>query len=997
MPRLLLVLLALAATPLAAQQPRPAADTTFRELRFRMIGPARGGRVTTVTGITRQPGTFYMGASGGGVWKTDDYGEHWRNVSDGFFATPSIGAIQVADSDPNTVYVGTGSDAIRSNVITGLGVYKSADAGKTWQMVGLRDAGQIGAVEVDPHNPDRVFVAAMGHAFGPNRERGVYRSLDGGRRWKRVLFVSDSTGAVDLEFKPDDPQTIYAAMWRGVRKPWTIVSGAREGGIYRSTDGGDTWTRLGGGLPQGLVGKADLAVSAADPRRVYALVEAPDSAQGLYRSDDAGDTWRQVSRKPELMSRPFYFTNVTADPTNADRLWVGNVGWYASEDGGRTWERRATPHSDNHDLWINPEHPQVMVQANDGGANVSLDGGRSWSTQLNQPTAELYGVATDDQFPFRVYAGQQDNTTISLPSLPPTATLPDAPLAWWTETGGCETGPAVPQPGNPNIIFSNCKGRFGVFSRATGQERQFWVGAQSLYGHNPRDLTYRFQRVAPIAVSPHDPNTVYYGSQYLHRTRDGGQTWERISPDLTANRPEYQVISGGPINRDITGEEVFSTLYAIAESPRQRGVIWTGSNDGLVYLTRDDGKTWRDVTPRQLPANARIQTVEPSPHDPAEAYVAAYRTLLDDYRPFIFRTTDYGRTWKLLTTGRNGIPADHPTRVVREDPARDGLLYAGTDWGIFVSWDEGAHWQRLQQNLPVTPVTDIQLHGGDLALATMGRSFWVLDDVAPLRQWSRDVARTPLHLFAPDTATRMRYNTYGDDDPALPEYPPVGAYVDYRLATEPAGEVRLEILDARGATIRAFSSAAADTAARSGDPRLGTPRLPKTAGLHRFRWELQLPGPWDANLKRSGRGGPMVVPGTYQVRLTGGGRSRTQPLVVRLDPRVAASGVSQADVEAQLALNLRLRDAVSEARLLARRVTAAGPRLASLRARLVTAEGQSYPQPMLVDQLEYLYGMTTTADQRPGRDAFDRYTELRRELDAALAEARGAGVSAGTP
>jgi len=975
-------------SPLAAQGGYDPA--LFQGLKYRLVGPSRGGRVTAVAGAPQHPGTFYLGATGGGVWKTIDYGQSWTSVSDGFFQTGSIGAIRVADADPNVLYVGTGSDGIRSNVITGRGVYKSTDAGKTWTFLGLRDVGQIGAVLIHPKNSDVAYVAAMGHAFGPSRERGVYRTRDGGRTWESVLFVSDSTGAVDLEFAPDEPREIYAALWRGERKPWTIISGAREGGLYKSTDGGDTWTKLTGGLPSGLIGKSDLAVSPADPNRVYALIEAPEPEDGLYRSDDRGRTWRQVSSYNPLLNRPFYYTNVDADPTNADVVYVNDEGFFRSADGGKTWERRSTPHGDNHDMWIDPRDPNVFIQSNDGGANVTRDGGRTWSTQHNQPTAELYQVAVDDQFPYWVYAGQQDNSTIMVPSLPPYP-HPAGPEGYWREIGGCETGPAVPKPGDPTIVYANCKGRFGRYSHATGQEKQYYVGAVNLYGHNPKDLPYRFQRVSPIEVSPHDPHVVYHGSQFLHRTTDDGATWETISPDLTAFEPDKQVVPGTPITRDITGEEYYSTLYAVEESPLERGLIWTGANDGPVHVTRDGGKTWGRVTPppRDLPPGGRVQNIEPSPHRAGKAYIAAYRYLLGDWKPYILRTTDYGRTWTRLTTGTNGIPADYPTRVVREDPRREGLLYAGTEFGLFVSFDDGARWQPFQQNLPVTPVTDIKLHRNDLVLSTMGRSFWILDDVTPLHELSPTIAAAPAHLFQPRDAYRLRYDA-GRERGTDPEYPPPGAVIHYALGTEPAGDVRLEILDARGGVIRVFSSAAArDTAAAAA----GTPRLAKGRGLHRFAWFLRHPGPWHSDSLRTGQGGPLVAPGEYQARLTVGDWTATRRLRVLPDPRVERDGVTPADFAAQVALSLQIRDAVSEARRAVARIRAVKDeavkrRLAGAEAALVTASGQSYPQPMLVAQLEYLYAMLDGADQKPGRDAALRFEELRGRLAERLAEVR---------
>ncbi|MGH7483226.1 MAG: WD40/YVTN/BNR-like repeat-containing protein, partial [Longimicrobiales bacterium] len=601
-----------------------------------------------------------------------------------------------------------------------------------------------------------------------------------------------------------------------------------------------------------------------------------------------------------------------------------------------------------------------------------------------------------DRFPYWVYAGQQDNSTIGVPSKPPTSSGPDHRAARWIQIGGCETGPAVPKPTEWQTVFANCKGRFGVYSHVSGQEKQYYVGGQYMYGHDPADLIYRFQRVSPIHVSPHDPSVVYHASQYLHRTTNGGQTWETISPDLTANESEHQVISGTPITRDVTGEEFFSTIYAVEESPLERGVIWVGSNDGLVHVTRDGGESWTDVTPDGLPEDGRIQTVEASPHDPAEAYVAAYGYLLDDWRPYIYRTTDYGRTWTLLTDGTNGIPADHPTRVIREDPTREGLLFAGTSFGMFISFDEGADWQPFQRNLPVTPVTDIEITRNDLVLSTMGRGFWIMDDIGPLRQLTPRIAAAGAHLFAPDVAHRMRYRS-SSRDPADPEYPEPGAIVDYWIGDDGEEAARLEILDAGGAVIRAFSSdASGEVGATDQQMRgpvtvsSGTPRLETGRGLHRFTWNLTLPGPWDEDADDSGEDGPLVTPGEYSVRLRVGEESLSQPLTVLADPRVLETGVTQEDMEAQLALNLRIRDAIGQARRLAARLEAASEgaaddRLRELLGQLV-ARDITYPQPMLIDQLEYLYGMTTAADQRPGDDAYVRFEALDGQLRRLAAE-----------
>jgi photosystem II stability/assembly factor-like uncharacterized protein len=1002
----------------ASAQVRPgAADlpgldpARLAAMRYRMIGPARGGRVTAVAGVVQEPRTFYFGSTGGGVWKTTDGGITWRNVSDNALASASIGAVRVAESDPNVVYVGTGSAAIRSNVSIGRGIYKSTDAGRTWRFMGLRDAGQIGAIVVHPTNPDVAYAAVLGNPFATGQTRGVYRTRDGGATWQRVLFLSDSTGAADVELQPGSPEVIYASMWHGARRPWTIVSGGAEDGIYRSRDGGEHWTKLGAGLPTGVFGKSDLAVSAAAPSRVYALVEAKPGG-GLYRSDDAGDRWSLVGTEPGLITRPFYYDHVHADPTDADVVYVGTEGFYKSADGGRTFRTMRTPHGDNHDMWINPKDGRVFIESNDGGANVTFNGGASWSTQENQPTAEIYQVAVDDQYPYRVYGAQQDNSTLIVPSLPVQSAGLDEPIQSWRQGPGCETGPIIPNRTNPDTVYGGCKGQWSRMSLRTGQEQQFWIGGQSLYGNANQDLRYRFQRVSPMEVSPHEPHTVYYGSQYVHRTRDEGATWETISPDLTANDPRYRAtISGEPITIDVTGEEMYATLYSIRESPVAPGVIWAGANDGPIHVTRDDGKTWTNVTPRGLPPGGRVQNIEPSPHRAGAAYAAVLRYLLGDFQPYIYKTEDYGKSWTRLTDGRNGIPADAPTRVVREDPDRAGLLYAGTEFGMYVSFDDGAHWRPFQLNLPVTPVTDIRVHRQDLVLSTQGRAFWILDDLAPLHQLGAAVTAERAHLFAPRPAIRYRYRAgfggiegdRGTSDDA-PQYPPAGAMIDYWLSGAPDAPIALDVLDAGGAVVRSFSS---DSVRDSSLVRAATPRLSTQAGLNRLVWDMSYPGPWSANPAQRGRNGPMAAPGTYTVRLTVGGQSSTQPLVLRADPRVLRDGITLATIEAQLAYNLRVRDLVSDAnraadQLRALRVRAAGadssaaaPSATAALERELFTPPIRYSRPGLQAHIAYLYGMTLGTDQPVGRDAAERYAELRRQLDALVARMGTAAPASG--
>ncbi len=971
----------------------PVDEKLLQGLRYRSIGPARGGRVTAVAGHRKQPHTFYMGATGGGVWKTTDAGQNWVNVSDGFFETASIGAIAVAESDPNVIYVGTGSAAIRSNVIQGRGVYKSMDAGKTWKHVGLREAGQIGSIRVHPQNPDVAYIAALGQPFGSNAERGVFRTKDGGKTWQKVLFINDKTGAVSLAMNPANPNEIYAGAWRGERRPWTIISGgpATECGIYKSTDGGDTWTHLSKGLPLGLIGKVDVDVSASNPQRVYAIMEAANSdggnAGGVYRSDDAGTSWTLVNKTAGLIARPFYYTYIDADPKNPDVVYVNNLAFYKSTDGGRSFRSMQTPHGDNQGMWINPDNPEIFIQSNDGGANVTLNGGRTWSTIYNQPTAEIYQVAVDNQFPYFVYGAQQDNTTLIVPSLSPTMERMDDPVQLWKTGPGCETGPIMPSPLNPKIVYGVCKGEFYRTNFETGQTASYWVHPQNRYGHNPKDILYRFQRVSPMDISPHNPRVLYHCSHVVHRSIDEGVTWQVISPDLTANEPDKQVISGEPITRDITGEEVYSTIYAFRESALEAGVLWAGANDGPVSVSRDNGKTWKRVTPKDLPPGGRVQNIEPSPHRKGSAYIAVYRYLLNDWQPYLYVTNDYGATWTRLTDGKNGIPADFPTRVVREDPDREGLLYAGTEFGMFISFDNGAHWQTFQLNLPVTPVTDIRVHRKDLVLSTMGRAFWILDNVTPLHQLTDAVQSASAQLFAPRAAYRTRYAAMGGR-PAVPEYPPNGAHLDYALASDVQGELKLEILDAAGKVIRRITgnqaAASIERPSSGGDEEMRGPGfgafaarpLSKKAGLNRYVWDL-----------RYDSGGPLVVPGPYQVRLIVDGKPQMQPLTVKLDPRLVKDGVTLADLQEQLTLNLQIRETVNEARQLASQVDeklrgASGEmasRLQALRAKLVTAPGP-YPQPMLLDQLQSLSRMVNGADRKVGRSALEYYQVLKKQL-----------------
>lgn len=963
----------------------------FSNLAYRTVGPERGGRVTTVTGTPLIPGTFYLGATGGGVWKSEDYGTSWNNVSDGYFATPSIGAIEIAVNDPNIIYVGTGSDGLRSNVITGKGVYKSIDAGKTWQHLGLKDVGQIGAVEIDPTNHNIVWVAAIGNAFRANEERGIYKTVDGGENWEKVLHISNKVGFADLELLPSNPNIVYAAAWKAERKPWTIISGGtkEEGGIYKSINGGKDWIQLENGLPDDLIGKIDLAVSATDSSILYAVIEAPGKQGGLYKSVNQGKSFEQVSSNKGLVNRPFYYTNIEVDPTNSDIIYSNSNPLLKSMDGGESWKKMAVPHGDSHDIWINPNNPDLLIQANDGGANVSHNGGKTWSTQFNQPTAELYQVEVDDQYPYWLYAGQQDNsTTIAVPSFPPYGVqIPGN--AWIINTGGCETGPAVPKPGDHNTVYANCKGRFGVFNKLTGTEKSYYVGASNIYGHNPKDLKYRFQRIAPIHVSPHNPNVVYHGSQFLHRTITDGVIWETISPDLTAFEQNKQVISGSPITRDITGEEYYSTLYSIRESSIKEGVIWTGSNDGVISVTEDGGKTWKNVTPKKMPKGGRVESIATSNYNPAKAYIAVDRHLLGDAAPYFYKTSNYGRSWELITTG---IPVDFTSKVLREDPIRAGLLYAGTEFGVFVSFDDGKLWKKFQQNLPVTPITDIKIFRGDLILSTMGRAFWILDNITSLRQKEINGLKSLPWVFKPDTTIRYRYPNIRNSD--VTKYPRTSVIIDYFIPEGNTFAVQLEILDADKRSIVSIISdenlisktTIVEDMNLSQTFRYVDIKLETTPGINRFNWNLQQKGAWSSNKKRSFKNGPMVAPGMYIVKLTVNGKSIEQPFEIVMDPRVLDEGISKTTIINQISMQQKSIDLLSEARQLQYKLeneivslkdkkTARLAKITTILKQLKNDSG-AYPQQMFVSQVSYLLNMISNADQKPGEEANKRYKEL---------------------
>jgi photosystem II stability/assembly factor-like uncharacterized protein len=1054
----------------------PAARTTYDEslyqaLDFRLVGPFRGGRSTAVAGVPGEPRTFYMGTTGGGVWKTTDAGINWRNVSDKLredkpmpaamvmgevdeehaidelyrdapaqgsaaaqsapvtteragdvFGTASVGAIAVAPSDTNVVYVGMGSACIRGNTSPGDGMYKSTDGGASWTHIGLERAGQIAEIVVHPDNARLVYAAVFGNAFGPSADRGVYRSADGGRSWRKVLFVNDRAGAIDLQIDPKNPRVLYAATWEAERKPWHMNSGGPGSGIFKSTDGGDTWRRLTEGLPEGTLGRIGLAVSPANPNRVFALVEHKEK-WGLYRSDDAGKSFRLQSSDRNLITRAWYYTHVYADPKDANTVYVLNVAMWRSDDGGKSFVPIRTPHSDNHDLWINPDDPQVMVQANDGGANVSLNGGRSWSTQENQPTAEMYRVAVDDQFPYWIYGGQQDNSTVAIPSRTGGGGIDRHD---WYIPGGCESGHVAIDPQNPNVTYAGCYGGYlGRYDRALGHEQDVSASPEMQVGLSAEDVKYRFQWNAPVRTSMHDPDVVYHTSNHVHRSRDEGMSWDVISPDLTRDDESKQGYSGGEISWDNTGVEVYGTIFAFEESPHASGELWAGSDDGLVHVSRDHGATWENVTPKAMPEWATVNSIEVSRQQEGRVYVAVHRYRMADPRPYVFRTDDGGKSWRQLTDGRNGIPADHWVRVVREDPARPGLLYAGTEFGLYASFDDGASWQPFQLDLPVAPVADLAVKRNDLVVATHGRSYWILDDLTPLHQLTPEVARESRFLFRPRDAHRFLGGS-GFGGGGGGQNPPYGAVIHYLLPEDLADdgktEVKLEILDAEGQVLRTLSSqkdepAAPNPFARFFPESVRPRKLDAKKGMNRYVWNLQLPDAFvveDAVLWGSPTG-PQVPPGTYQARLTVGDWTSSQSFRVLADPRRPVDD-GQLVEQYRLARSAwesitrahrgvqRIRDVRSQAQGLAKRLGDAGlgegldDAAKALADKLTAVEDVLHQSrvkasqdilnftPGLDNQILYVQNVLDSGEAGPSRQARERLAELTAKLDTTLAD-----------
>ena len=926
---LLLFLFLVGELPLQAQKKAGFDEALYNMLEYRPIGPFRGGRSTAVTGVRGNPELFYFGGTGGGVWRTTNGGETWENISDGFFGG-SIGAIAVSEWDPNVIYVGGGEESLRGNVSHGDGIWKTEDAGKTWKFVGLPDSRHVGDIVIHPRNPDIVYVAVMGHAFGPSKERGVYRTMDGGKTWEQVLFANELAGAVDLAMDPNNPRILFATTWRFIRRPYTFESGGEGSGLWKSTDGGTTWKEItrNPGLPKGIVGKIGVTVSPAHSNRVYAIVEAKDG--GVFRSDDGGETWTRVSDDRNLRQRAWYYTHIFADPKDEDVVYVLNVGFWKSKDGGKTYSRIRTPHGDHHDLWIDPDDPARMIIGDDGGAQITYDGGKTWSTYYNQPTAQFYRVTTDNVFPYRIYGAQQDNSTVRIYHLSDAGAITERD---WEPTAGGESGWLAPDPKDPDIVYGGSYGGYlERYNHRTKERRRVDIWPDNPMGHGVKDWKYRFQWNFPILFSRHDPQVLYAAANVLFRTTNEGQSWEQISPDLTRNDTTKMGPAGGPITKDNTSVEYYGTIFTVAESIHEPGVIWTGSDDGLIYITRDNGKTWENVTPPKdiMPEWIQINSIDPDPFHPGGLYVAATMYKWDDFKPYLYKTEDYGKTWKKIT---NGIPDGHFTRVVRADPNRQGLLYAGTERGMYISFDDGAHWQPFQLNLPIVPITDLQVKGTDLVVATQGRSFWVLDDLTVLHQLSDEVAASDVFLYRPRPTYRLHIRGFRPPRMSLTagKNPPNGVMVNFYLKEKPDSNmvVKLEFLEEDGDVIRTFSTQA----------KKKQERLKLKEGGNRFVWNMRYPDAegfkglimWAGSLR-----GPLAKPGTYQVRLTVGDRVMTQPFEILKDPR---SSATPEDFEQQFAFLMEVRDKLTETHRTIREIRALRKQVKELLQRLKSVEG----------------------------------------------------------
>ena len=1029
----------------AAQQEEGEDKGPWKGLEYRLVGPFRGGRVVAVSGVVGQQDVYYFGAAAGGIWKTTDGGLNWKPVFDKQKdASPSIGAIAVSESDPNVIYVGTGEACIRGNIVGGNGVYKSIDAGKTWKFMGLPDTHAIGRLIIDPKNPDVAFAAALGHPFADNEERGIFRTHDGGKTWEKVLYKDAKTGGIDVTFDPSNSNIVFAALWQARRTPWSLDSGGTGSGLYRSIDGGSTWKELKGhGLPEGILGRIGVTVSGANPNRVWAVIEAEKG--GIYRSDDGGDSWHLTTDDHRFRQRAWYYSHIFADPKSADTVYILNTGAYRSNDGGKTFSRLRAPHGDNHGLWIDPTNPKRLINGNDGGATISTDGGESWTTQYNQPTAQFYHVVTDNRFPYYMYGAQQDNSTVGIANAGPDGAI-DRPD--WYPVGGGESGYIAPDPTDAQIVYAGSYGGdISRYDNRTHEEQAINPWPVNPIGWGAGDLKYRFQWTEPIVFSPHDPHTLYFAAQVLFKTTNDGMSWNIISPDLTRNDKSKQASSGGPITKDNTGVEVYDTIFSVVESPVQKDLIWAGTDDGLVQITRDGGQHWDNVTPKGMPEWGTVSMIEASPHDAGTAYIAVERHKMDDFAPYIFKTTDFGKNWTRLGAG---IPANDYVHAVRVDPARLNLLFAGTENGVYVSFDDGGHWQPLQLNLPSVPINDLVLKNKDLVLATHGRSFWVLDDITPLELYSDSVPQEDVHLFPPAATNHTVFRgSFFRPQGNVGKNPPAGAIIYYWLKTavkkdkdksQNSGsgdaakaqaaassstdtakaedqKITLEILDSSGKVVRKYPKKE-EPAEQDEEyaPEGGNDKLPGDSGLNRFVWDLRYEGATKvphAPLWGGSTDGPEALPGSYQVRLTVLGKSYTAPLEIKTDPRLK---ITQEDLAKQFDLLLKIRDKVTQTddtinqiRDFRDQINAINKRLKNdPREKTVSDAGKALDKKMtevedaliqtkskssqdvlnfpirLNNQLVALGGVVSSADSAPTAQSYEVYDMLSKQVDEQL-------------
>lgn len=955
-------------------------ESLYNAIEWRSIGPYRGGRSAAVTGVPGKPNLFYFGGTGGGVWRTNDAGNSWENISDGYFGS-SIGAIAVSEWDNNVIYVGQGESTVRGNVSFGNGVYKSTDAGKTWVFVGLKESKHVARIRIHPKNPDLVYAAVLGDLFKSTEERGVYKSEDGGKNWKRILFANADAGAVDLILDPNNPRIIYASTWRIRRTPYSLESGGEGSALWKSTDGGDSWTNISKneGMPKGIWGISGVAVSPVNSNRVYAIIENDNG--GIYRSDDAGKTWRKMNDDRNLRQRAWYYSKIYADTKDEDMVYVMNVSYHKSKDGGKSFATYNAPHGDHHDLWIAPEDNQRMIIADDGGAQVSFDAGENWTTYHNQPTAQHYRVITDNQFPYRIYGAQQDNSTQRIYHRTDGFSIGERD---WDITAGGESGHIAVDPTDNDVVYGGSYDGFLTRkNHKTGEERGINAWPDNPMGHGAEGAKYRFQWNFPIFFSPHDPKKLYAASQNLHVTYNGGESWEIISPDLTRNDASKMGPSGGPITKDNTSVEYYCTIFAVAESPYEKDLIIAGSDDGLIHLTRDGGKKWEKVNTSVIPEWTMINSIEFDPFVKGGAYVAATSYKLGDYHPYLFKTKDYGKTWTKIT---EGIDPGHFTRVVRADPKRAGLLYAGTEFGMYISFDDGANWKPFQLNLPIVPITDLTIKNDNLIAATQGRSFWLIDDLTPLHQLNDAVAKSDVHLYKPMASYRMNGGQAGRRGQPKNEgiNHPNGVMIHYFLKDTVKTVASLDILEKNGNLIKKFAT--------KPDKKANEEDLKIKKGMNKFVWNMRYANAegFDGLIMWSGSlTGPKAIPGIYKARLTVNGKSSETEFEILKDPRTSAT---VSDIKEQFDFSIAVRDKLSETHKAIKKIRTAREQINRVTEPMKGKEDMKEVNELaksILDDMKKIEEALYQTKNRSGQDPLNYPVRLNNKLAALGSEVDG--------